>query len=296
MAKQAIAKNGCGEDGDYDVAIIGAGIIGAAIYHRLASMGMRVVICDKTGIASGTTGKSGGLITAASDFSFNYYQQFQHQVGIALTQRQLRVQQLGRKQMPAMTIDTQQACHAWLSGATCLEGVAITQIVFAGGQWHLPEIKVRATQLILANASDVFDLLQQINQPFDAYVNSFQYLRFHHPDCDDIAYVEKDYFLIPTVHGEVIAGFFGRDKITRLTHIDEKQQNDLLALLPDYQAITFTTEIAYDVYKRDTRQLVEYLPEKNVIIAAGYNAGGIKVAPEVAYQVGAYLHSVAVDG
>ena len=51
----------------YDVAIIGAGIVGAACASALASAGLSVVVIDSTGIASGTTAAGMGHIVVMDD-------------------------------------------------------------------------------------------------------------------------------------------------------------------------------------------------------------------------------------
>jgi glycine/D-amino acid oxidase-like deaminating enzyme len=52
---------------NYDVAIVGAGIVGAACAAALASAGLRVVVIDRTGIASGTTAAGMGHIVMMDD-------------------------------------------------------------------------------------------------------------------------------------------------------------------------------------------------------------------------------------
>lgn len=76
-----------------EVIIIGAGIIGCALFHELskASTG-KIILLEKSQIASGTTGESGGFIRKincdpyladlASD-SFAYYQNFAGEVGLS---------------------------------------------------------------------------------------------------------------------------------------------------------------------------------------------------------------------
>ncbi|MFZ2103281.1 MAG: FAD-binding oxidoreductase [Oricola sp.] len=51
---------------DYDVAIAGAGIVGASIAYHLALRGMRVVIVDATGPAAAASGASDGAVSVAS--------------------------------------------------------------------------------------------------------------------------------------------------------------------------------------------------------------------------------------
>jgi D-hydroxyproline dehydrogenase subunit beta len=51
----------------YDVAIIGAGIVGAACAASLSSAGLRVVVIDSSGIATGTTGAGMGHIVVMDD-------------------------------------------------------------------------------------------------------------------------------------------------------------------------------------------------------------------------------------
>src|SRR4051812_32718540 len=51
----------------YDVAIIGAGIVGAACAAALASAGLRVVVIDRAGIASGTTAAGMGHVAVMDD-------------------------------------------------------------------------------------------------------------------------------------------------------------------------------------------------------------------------------------
>lgn len=51
----------------YDVAIVGAGIVGAACAASLSSAGMRVVVIDASGIASGTTAAGMGHIVVMDD-------------------------------------------------------------------------------------------------------------------------------------------------------------------------------------------------------------------------------------
>ena len=51
----------------YDVAIIGAGIVGAACAAALASAGLRVIVIEANGIASGTTAAGMGHIVVMDD-------------------------------------------------------------------------------------------------------------------------------------------------------------------------------------------------------------------------------------
>lgn len=51
---------------DYDVAIAGAGIVGASVAHHLARAGQRVVLIDAVGPAAAASGASDGAISVAS--------------------------------------------------------------------------------------------------------------------------------------------------------------------------------------------------------------------------------------
>jgi len=51
----------------YDVAIIGAGIVGAACAAALASAGLRVIVIDRSGVGSGTTAAGMGHIVVMDD-------------------------------------------------------------------------------------------------------------------------------------------------------------------------------------------------------------------------------------
>src|SRR4051794_32824649 len=64
---------------NYDVAIVGAGIVGAACAAALASAGLRVVVLDRDGVASGTTAAGMGHIVVMDDteaqFALTHYSQ-----------------------------------------------------------------------------------------------------------------------------------------------------------------------------------------------------------------------------
>ena len=76
---------------NYDIIIIGAGIFGCAIFHALAQQRLgKILLIEKSHIASGTTGQSGGLIRKfylpthlqkIAEFSFDYYKDFSTIVG-----------------------------------------------------------------------------------------------------------------------------------------------------------------------------------------------------------------------
>src|SRR5688572_14452663 len=51
----------------YDVAIVGAGIVGAACAASLSASGLRVLVLDSTGIATGTTAAGMGHIVLMDD-------------------------------------------------------------------------------------------------------------------------------------------------------------------------------------------------------------------------------------
>ena len=51
---------------NYDVAIAGAGIVGASVAWHLAKAGLRVVVIDQTGPAAAASGASDGAISVAS--------------------------------------------------------------------------------------------------------------------------------------------------------------------------------------------------------------------------------------
>src|ERR1700691_3901164 len=51
----------------FDVAIVGAGIVGAACADEFARRGMRVVVVDREGIGSGATGAAMGHIVVLDD-------------------------------------------------------------------------------------------------------------------------------------------------------------------------------------------------------------------------------------
>src|ERR1700689_4340215 len=51
----------------FDVAIVGAGIVGAACADEFARRGMRVVVVDREGIAGGATGAGMGHIVVLDD-------------------------------------------------------------------------------------------------------------------------------------------------------------------------------------------------------------------------------------
>lgn len=51
---------------DYDVAIAGAGIVGASVAHHLAQAGQRVVVIDAIGPAAAASGASDGAVSVAS--------------------------------------------------------------------------------------------------------------------------------------------------------------------------------------------------------------------------------------
>jgi len=63
----------------FDVAIVGAGIVGAACAAALSREGLKVVVIDKEGIASGTTGAGMGHIVVMDDsdaqFALTHYSQ-----------------------------------------------------------------------------------------------------------------------------------------------------------------------------------------------------------------------------
>jgi sarcosine oxidase subunit beta len=96
-----------------DVIIIGAGIVGCAIFHELAShTNLRIVMVDQGKLASGTTGQSGGLVRVLKidDHlqqlalqSFAYYQQFEQHTGLACPFTKTGVVYLSSK--PADAID-----------------------------------------------------------------------------------------------------------------------------------------------------------------------------------------------
>lgn len=95
-----------------DVIIIGAGIVGCAIFHELASLThRRIVMVDQNKVASGTTGQSGGLIRASkvdgelqqlASQSLAYYQQFQQHTGLACPFTRTGVIYLSRKPVDAI--------------------------------------------------------------------------------------------------------------------------------------------------------------------------------------------------
>src|SRR3954463_5798311 len=64
---------------NYDIAVIGAGIVGAACASSLSSAGLRVVVIDANGIATGTTAAGMGHIVLMDDsdaqFALTQYSQ-----------------------------------------------------------------------------------------------------------------------------------------------------------------------------------------------------------------------------
>src|SRR6188474_361884 len=64
---------------NFDVAIVGTGIVGAACAAALSREGLSVVVIDKTGIASGTTAAGMGHIVVMDDseaqFALTHYSQ-----------------------------------------------------------------------------------------------------------------------------------------------------------------------------------------------------------------------------
>ena len=52
-------------DLDADVAVVGAGVTGAAIAHELSRAGLRVVVVDKRDVATGSSAASTGLLHLA---------------------------------------------------------------------------------------------------------------------------------------------------------------------------------------------------------------------------------------
>ena len=63
----------------YDVAVIGAGIVGAACASSLAESGLKVVVIDPNGLATGTTAAGMGHIVVMDDseaqFALTHYSQ-----------------------------------------------------------------------------------------------------------------------------------------------------------------------------------------------------------------------------
>ncbi|MBL4648007.1 MAG: FAD-binding oxidoreductase [Gammaproteobacteria bacterium] len=56
-------------DKPFDIAIMGAGIVGCLLYYELIKQGRRVALFDKADVASATTGLSGGFISSVSAFT-----------------------------------------------------------------------------------------------------------------------------------------------------------------------------------------------------------------------------------
>src|SRR4051812_14526008 len=49
-----------------DVIVVGAGVVGCSIAYRLAQSGRKVLVIEKRGIASGASGRNGGITGAGS--------------------------------------------------------------------------------------------------------------------------------------------------------------------------------------------------------------------------------------
>jgi glycine/D-amino acid oxidase-like deaminating enzyme len=84
-----------------DVLIVGGGVVGAAIFHTLASAGRPVTLIEGHRIASGATGSSGGVVRCFHDdrtdsqvladralFGWRYYRDFQQQTGTRVVLRE----------------------------------------------------------------------------------------------------------------------------------------------------------------------------------------------------------------
>jgi glycine/D-amino acid oxidase-like deaminating enzyme len=76
-----------------EVVVVGAGVVGAAIYHELTAAGRDVVLVERNSVASGTTAYSGGVIrcthdtielTDAAITSWHYYRDFAAHTGIVV--------------------------------------------------------------------------------------------------------------------------------------------------------------------------------------------------------------------
>jgi glycine/D-amino acid oxidase-like deaminating enzyme len=56
------------EDGSYEVAIVGGGIVGISVAYHLRESGLRVCVLEAGTIGSGSTGMSGGFVTPSTTF------------------------------------------------------------------------------------------------------------------------------------------------------------------------------------------------------------------------------------